>query len=180
MCSALADPHPAWRLTLSSELDTVFFGTKFAWPHLVARGGGVVLNTASVAGMQGAASTPMCAHATGKAGVIGFTRQAAVEGAAAGIRVVSISPGPIETPATAAHYANAPETQRAIANRTLLGRRGQPHEVARLAVFLASDGASFLTGRTTSSTGGRRASDPRKRPIRPGAVAQPPRRSVPR
>jgi NAD(P)-dependent dehydrogenase (short-subunit alcohol dehydrogenase family) len=143
-----------WRQTLRSELDTVFLATKFAWPHLVARGGGVIINTASVAGMLGSPSAGMAAHSAGKAGVIGFTRQTAAEGAPAGIRAVSISPGPIETPGTTAHYADDSEAQVRIANRTLLGRRGRAEEVAHLAVFLASDKAAFVTGANYVVDGG--------------------------
>ncbi len=143
-----------WQHTLRNEVDTVFFGTKFAWPHLAARGGGVIINTASVAGMLGAKSAPMGAHAAGKGAVIAFTRQTAVEGAEVGIRAVSISPGPIESPATAAHFKEHPELRQMIADRTLLKRWGLAEEIANLAVFLASDKAAFVTGVNWAVDGG--------------------------
>jgi NAD(P)-dependent dehydrogenase (short-subunit alcohol dehydrogenase family) len=142
-----------WRATLRAELDTVFFVTKYSWPHLVARGGGVVINVASVAGMLGAAE-PMLAHTAGKAGVIGMTRQTAVEGAPVGIRAVSISPGPIATPAIERVFGDDTAVRDRIAERTLLRRWGVPEEIAEVAAFLASDRASFITGANYVVDGG--------------------------
>jgi NAD(P)-dependent dehydrogenase (short-subunit alcohol dehydrogenase family) len=134
-----------WRFTLTNEVDIVFFGTRAAWPHLIARGGGVVINIASVAGMHASRDLGGIAHAAGKAAVIGFTRQAAAEGAKHGIRVVCISPGPIVTPVTEAHMASDPLVAP-VAARTLLGRWGRAEEIANTALFLASDKASYITG----------------------------------
>jgi len=146
-------PLEDWHYTIRNELDLVFYATKFAWPHLLARGGGVIINTASVVGMMGA-NGPMAAHAAAKAGVIGLTRQAAAEGAAAGIRVVSISPGPIESPPTIARFQEHPQMRDQVAAGIPLGRWGQPEEIARVAVFLASDEASFITGANYVADGG--------------------------
>jgi NAD(P)-dependent dehydrogenase (short-subunit alcohol dehydrogenase family) len=142
-----------WRATLRAELDTVFFVTKFAWPYLVERGGGVIINTASVAGML-AAPAPMVAHTAGKGGVIAMTRQTALEGAPVGIRAVSIAPGPIATPAIDRAFGDNTEMRDQIASRTLLRRWGMPEEIAGLAVFLASDKASFITGANYAVDGG--------------------------
>lgn len=143
-----------WRFTIRNELDLVFYVTKYAWPHLAQRGG-VIINTASIAGWQGA-ETPVLAHATAKAGVIGMTRQLAVEGAPVGVRAVSISPGPIETPGTAAILGD-PTIRKQIASQTLLGRPGSADEVAALALFLASDEASYVTGADFVVDGGQLA-----------------------
>ena len=89
-----------WRATITGELDIPFFVSKFAWPHLVRRGGGVIINIASVAGMIAAETPPIVGHAAAKAGVIAMTRQLALEGARHGIRAVAISPGPFLTPAS--------------------------------------------------------------------------------
>jgi meso-butanediol dehydrogenase / (S,S)-butanediol dehydrogenase / diacetyl reductase len=145
-------PLDDWHFTIRNELDIVFFTTQFAWSHLVDRGGGVILNTGSIAGMVGA-PTPMSAHAAAKGAVIAFTRQAAVEGAAVGIRCVCISPGPIETPGTAEQFA-VPEIRQAIEGATLVGRVGQPDDIAKLAVYLVSDQASFVTGANFVVDGG--------------------------
>jgi NAD(P)-dependent dehydrogenase (short-subunit alcohol dehydrogenase family) len=142
-----------WRLTLRNELDTVFFVTKFSWPHLVERGGGVIINTASVAGML-AAPAPMIAHTAGKGGVIAMTRQTALEGAPVGIRAVSIAPGPIATPAIDRAFGDNTALRDQISGRTLLRRWGTPEEIAGLAVFLASEKASFITGANYPVDGG--------------------------
>jgi NAD(P)-dependent dehydrogenase (short-subunit alcohol dehydrogenase family) len=148
-------PLDDWHFTIRNELDLVFYATKFVWPHLVARGGGVIINTGSIAGMV-AAPTPMAPHAAAKGAVISLTRQTAVEGAPVGIRAVCISPGPIETPGTAAQFA-MPGVREAIAGATLAGRVGQPEEIAALAVYLASDEAGFTTGANFVIDGGQTA-----------------------
>jgi NAD(P)-dependent dehydrogenase (short-subunit alcohol dehydrogenase family) len=144
-----------WTFTIRNELDIVFYAVTYAWPHLVARGGGVIINTGSIAGMAGA-PTPMIGHAAAKGGVIAMTRQIAAEGAAAGIRSVCISPGPIETPGTADMFA-IPEIREQISASTLVGRVGRPEEIASLAVYLASDDAAFITGANFVVDGGQTA-----------------------
>ena len=146
-----------FQFTIRAEIDLVFLATQAAWPHLVARGGGVIINVASLAGMFGSPVTPMGAHCAGKAAVIGFTRQVAAEGAQHGIRAVCISPGPIATPATMATRASAPEREERIINRTLLRRWGSPEEIVDVALFMASDKASFITGANIPVDGGRHA-----------------------
>jgi NAD(P)-dependent dehydrogenase (short-subunit alcohol dehydrogenase family) len=143
-----------WRATIAGELDLTFFVTKFAWRHLVERGGGVVINIASTAGMVGSPFRDMVAHSAAKGGVIGFTRQVAVEGAPHGIRAVAISPGPTWTPALARSTRGDPEREEDIIGRTLLRRWGRPEEIAEVAAFFASDRASFVTGVNVPVDGG--------------------------
>src|SRR5690606_8086134 len=118
--------------------------------HLIARGGGVVINVASMAGMIGFATPPMSAHAAANAGLIGLTRQMAVEGAPFNIRALNISPGPIVTRESDLD----PAARETVAERTLLKRWGRPEEVVEVAAFLASDRASYLTGANIPVEGG--------------------------
>jgi NAD(P)-dependent dehydrogenase (short-subunit alcohol dehydrogenase family) len=141
-----------WQATMREELDIVFFMCRAAWPHLRARGGAII-NTASMSGKIGFRVLPQIAHSAAKAGVIGMTRQLAVEGGPFGIRANSISPGLIETNKTRGLIGN-PEWRAAMVDGILLGRPGQPEEVAAAAVFLASDEASFITGADLAVDGG--------------------------
>jgi meso-butanediol dehydrogenase / (S,S)-butanediol dehydrogenase / diacetyl reductase len=131
-----------WDFSIRNELSIVFFVTKAAWQHLAANGG-VIINTASVAGHGGGPGG--IAHSATKAAVLGMTHVMAAEGAIHGIRAVSISPGAIETPGSAEQLA-IPGATEALLARSLIPRLGQPDDIARAAVFLASDDASFVTG----------------------------------
>jgi NAD(P)-dependent dehydrogenase (short-subunit alcohol dehydrogenase family) len=133
-----------WRRDLHEEIDLVFYLTRAAWPHLKASHG-VVVNTASLNGQLSFKLLGSLAHTTAKAGVIGMTRQLAMEGRTHGIRVNSISPGLIETNQTREQLKD-PEWAAAMLGKTLLGRLGRPEEVANVAVFLASAESSYVTG----------------------------------
>jgi NAD(P)-dependent dehydrogenase (short-subunit alcohol dehydrogenase family) len=85
-------------------------------------------------------------HTTNKAGILGMTRQLAMEGSVHGIRVNSISPGLIESGATRAQLDEGDGWARQMLDRTLLGRLGQPEKVANVALFLSSDDSSYITG----------------------------------
>jgi NAD(P)-dependent dehydrogenase (short-subunit alcohol dehydrogenase family) len=139
-----------WQFTMRNEVDLVFYVTRFAWPYLAERGG-VIINTGSTAGH--AARAQGLAHNTTKAAVIAMTHCLADSGAAVGIRVVSISPGPVETPATEAIFA-APGMREAMLAPLKVKRLGQPEDIARAAVFLASDDAEWITGADLLVDGG--------------------------
>ena len=141
-----------WRATFVEELDLVFFLIQAAWPHLKKDGGSIV-TTASMSGKKGEKVLPQVAHATAKAGIIGMTKQLAVEGAPFGIRVNCISPGLIATNATAP-YMTDPAFVEGLVSKILLGRPGRPEEIASAALFLASDEASFITGSDIAVDGG--------------------------
>ncbi|MGW5262680.1 SDR family NAD(P)-dependent oxidoreductase [Microbispora sp. NPDC004025] len=143
-----------WRATIAGELDISFFVSKFAWPYLVRRGGGVIINVASMAGMIAGEIPPMVAHSAANAGVIGMTRQFALEGARHGIRAVAISPGPVLTPASDRDLGDNQAARDAITRKTLLKRFARPQEIVELAAFLASDRAAYITGANYAVDGG--------------------------
>lgn len=146
-----------WRETLHMELDTVFAPSQAVWKHMIARGGGSIINIASIAGMLGSeviGGAGPSAHATGKSGVIGLTRQLATEGAPHWIRVNSISPGPIVTAASKALIEANPDFRKMFDGMSLLARYGYPTDVAYMGLFLASDESSFATGANLPVDGG--------------------------
>lgn len=133
-----------WRLSHRNEVDLVFYLTKAAWSHL-KNSRGVLVNNASLNALLSFRTLPSLSHTTAKAGIIGMTRQLAMEGRTHGIRANSISPGVIETNQTREQLKD-PEWAGYMLGKTLLGRLGQPEEVANVALFLASDESSFVTG----------------------------------
>jgi NAD(P)-dependent dehydrogenase (short-subunit alcohol dehydrogenase family) len=133
-----------WDSARRDEVDLVFYLTRAAWPHLKSSGG-VVVNMASLNASLSFKILPSLAHTTNKAGVIGMTRQLAMEGREHGIRANSISPGLIESNATR-EQLNDPEWARQMLGKTLLGRLGRPEEVANVALFLACEESSYVTG----------------------------------
>jgi NAD(P)-dependent dehydrogenase (short-subunit alcohol dehydrogenase family) len=131
------------------NLKGVFLGMKHAIPLLLASGGGSVINIASAAGLVGFPMMP--AYCASKGGVVQLTRAGALEYAAAGVRVNAICPGVIDTPLIAGIDPAMTEAAMAM---TPLGRLGRPSEIAALAVFLASDESSYMTGAALSIDGG--------------------------
>lgn len=143
-----------WRFALTYELDIVFISTKSAWPHLVARGGGVIINVASAAAKLGAGFVHQHAHGAAKGGVLAFTKHLVVSGAPHRIRAVSISPANILTPATRTLVSDPNGPAGGLLSRIPSGRFGEPEDVARLAAFLASDAASYINGADIAIDGG--------------------------
>jgi meso-butanediol dehydrogenase/(S,S)-butanediol dehydrogenase/diacetyl reductase len=141
-----------WEFTMKNDLELVFLVNRFAWKHLVERGGGSIINIASVAGLSVTRSHPGSAHATAKAGVLGMTRALAIEGAPHNIRANSICPGLIDTPVSAAVLAS--DVGKQMAEQIPIGRIGQPEDIVHCAVYLASDESSFVTGANIVIDGG--------------------------
>ena len=141
-----------WYDTIDQELNLVFRLTRVAWPHLKASSGSII-NVASVCGMIGFEVHPAAAHSAAKGAIIGFTRQLAVEGRKAGVRVNTISPGLIETNQTGPLLEDRAWADPMLA-KIMLSRLGKPEEVAHAAVFLASDESSYVTGANIVVDGG--------------------------
>ncbi|HTU84522.1 MAG TPA: SDR family oxidoreductase [Solirubrobacteraceae bacterium] len=133
-----------WRFTMRNELDLIFAVTSAAWRHLVARGGGVIINTASVSAYRGATFIEQAGHGAAKGGVLAITRHLAASGARHGIRANSISPGLTITPQIEPFLDEPGHPVHEMLRTHPLGRLGQPEDVARVALFLASDDASYL------------------------------------
>ena len=134
------------------NLKGIWLSMKYEIPHMLRQGGGVIVNTASNAGMTG---TPeLGVYSATKGGVVMLTRSSALEYARSNIRINCVCPGLISTPLVAQQAIDYPE---AVANFTELepiGRLGRPEEVAEAVVWLSSDAASFVTGHPMAVDGG--------------------------
>lgn len=144
-----------WRFTLRNELDSVFYVTRAAWPQLISRGGGSIINVGSIAAIRGVEFIEQNAHSAAKAGCVALTLQFVAEGRGHGIRANTISPGLIHTPATGPLLADPPEVfQRLVLDRIPMGRVGQPEDIAKAALFLASDDSAWISGANIVVDGG--------------------------
>jgi len=141
-----------WRHVMHVELDLVFHTTQPAWKHLLAAGGGSIITTASMSGLRGIAPLGQAAHAAAKGGVIALTKTLAAEGAVDGIRANAISPGFVTSPATDAAVDDAGRAFQM--GMHLIRRPGTGEDIAYLAVYLASDESSWVTGQNYSIDGG--------------------------
>ena len=145
---ALAD----FQQTITNNLVGMFLAMKYEIPAMLASGGGAIVNMSSTAGLQGAPG--MGPYSSAKHGVIGLTKAAALDYGKSNIRVNAIAPGPIVNE----QMSRLPEDRlQQIARFIPLGRLGRTEEVARAAVWLCSDDASFITGAVLSIDGGRLA-----------------------
>jgi NAD(P)-dependent dehydrogenase (short-subunit alcohol dehydrogenase family) len=141
-----------WDRVMNINLKGVFLGCKHGVPAMLESGGGSIINVASFVALMGAA-TPQIAYTASKGGVLAMTREIAVEFARQGIRANALCPGPIETPLLAELMADPVRRNRRLVHIPV-GRLGQPEEIARSALFLASDESSYITGVTFVVDGG--------------------------
>lgn len=142
-----------WDYTIENELTLVFLACKHGIPELIKAGGGSIINTSSAIALRANPFIWGTVHAATKAAVIGLTRQLALEFATHHIRANVICPGTIETSKTSTSFQNPDYVQKRIAE-TLVGRIGTPEDIANIALYLASDDSSFVTGAVFVVDGG--------------------------
>lgn len=151
--SVLDTSVEAWDNVLDVNARGVFLCCKHGLPHLVARGGGSVINVASFVALLGAA-TSQIAYTASKGAVLALSRELATQFARQGVRVNALCPGPVETPLLLGIYGDDPD---ALARRSVhwpTGRLARPREIVAAALFLASDESSFVNGTAFVVDGG--------------------------
>lgn len=131
-----------WRRVLDVNLTSIFLCCRYGIPHLLAAGGGSIINTASLVARMGSA-TSQIAYTASKGGVLAMSRELAVEFARQGVRVNALCPGPVETPLLRTMYTPEESARRLV--HIPAGRFARPAEIAEAAAFLASDAASYVT-----------------------------------
>lgn len=143
-----------WRETVAVNLDSVFFLLRCAIPAMRANGGGTIVVTGSIAGLK--AFPNHAAYCASKGALISLVRQVAVDYGPA-IRINLLCPGPVDTPLiwdSAAAFPNPSRAVADVAERTLMKRLGHPEDIARAALFLASEDSSWITGSALTIDGG--------------------------
>ena len=148
----LDTPESTWQKVMDINLKGVWLGCKAGIPAMIASGGGSIVNVASFVALVGAA-TAQIAYTASKGGVLSMTREIAVEYARRGIRANALCPGPIQTPLLE-ELLSDPERRARRMVHIPMGRLGRAEELARAALFLASDDASFMTGASLVVDGG--------------------------
>jgi NAD(P)-dependent dehydrogenase (short-subunit alcohol dehydrogenase family) len=151
--SVLETDLATWRRVQDVNLTSVYLCCRYAIPHLRARGGGAIVNTASFVGVMGSA-TSQISYTASKGGVVALSRELGVEFAREGIRVNALCPGPVDTPLLRELFAKDPERAARRLVHIPMGRFALASEVAAAAAFLASDDASFITASTFLVDGG--------------------------
>jgi NAD(P)-dependent dehydrogenase (short-subunit alcohol dehydrogenase family) len=149
---AIKTPEAVWEKTLAINLKGVFLGCKHGIPALLRAGGGSVINTASFVGIVGAA-TAQIAYTASKGGLIAMTRELAVIHARQKIRVNALCPGPLKTELLMKFLDTDAKKQRRLVHIPM-GRFGEAKEMAKAALFLASDDSSYMTGASLVVDGG--------------------------
>jgi NAD(P)-dependent dehydrogenase (short-subunit alcohol dehydrogenase family) len=149
---AVNTEEDVWDLTMAINVKGVFFGCKYAIPAMLRAGGGSIINTASFVAVLGAA-TPQLAYTASKGAVLSMTRELAAIHARQGIRVNALCPGPLRTELLMKYLDTEEKRERRLVHIPM-GRFGEAIEMARAALWLASDDSSFTTGSTFLADGG--------------------------
>lgn len=145
-------PEEEWDRVIAVNLTGVFLCMKHEIRQMKEQGGGVIVNTASAAGLVGAGG--LSAYDASKHGVVGLTKSAALENAKRGIRVNAVCPGWVETPMLGNLGSENAKFHEGIVRYHPIGRLGTPEEVAQAVIWLCSDASSFVTGACLSVDGG--------------------------
>jgi NAD(P)-dependent dehydrogenase (short-subunit alcohol dehydrogenase family) len=151
--SVLDTSFEAWQRVQDVNLKSVFLCCKHGIPHLLERGGGSVINTASFVAVMGAA-TSQISYTASKGGVLALSRELGVEFARRGVRVNALCPGPVDTPLLRELYAKDPEQAARRLVHLPMGRFADAREIANGVLFLASDESSYVTASTFLVDGG--------------------------
>jgi NAD(P)-dependent dehydrogenase (short-subunit alcohol dehydrogenase family) len=144
-----------WDRVFAVNVKGVFLGTKFALPHMLAAGRGSIVNTSSVAGIIGLPNR--ASYCASKGAVTAFTKQVAVQYAGTGVRCNCVCPGTVDSPWVGRLMDETEDpaaTRAALIARQPMGRLGRPDEIAKAALYLASDDAAFITGTALVIDGG--------------------------
>ena len=151
--AALQDLDDAdYALLMEVNLRGIFYGLKYQIPHMIAKGGGAIVNTSSLFGVMGFATTAV--YCASKWGVIGLTNSAALEVARKNIRINAIAPGSVMTPLITNMFGGEQAAKDTVLPMIPMGRISDPSEIAQLVLFLSSDAASFITGQAVVIDGG--------------------------
>ena len=151
--SVLETSLEAWQRVQDINLRSVFLCCKHGIPHLLEAGGGSVINVASFVAVMGAAVS-QGSYTASKGAVLSLSRELGVEFAGRGVRVNALCPGPVNTPLLKELFAKDPEGAAKRLVHIPMGRFGESEEIARAAIFLASDDSSFVTATSLSVDGG--------------------------
>jgi NAD(P)-dependent dehydrogenase (short-subunit alcohol dehydrogenase family) len=151
--SILETELDAWQRVQDVNLKSVFLCCKYGIPHLLERGGGSVINTASFVAVMGAAASQI-SYTASKGGVLAMSRELGVQFARQGVRVNALCPGPVNTPLLQDLFAKDPEKAERRLVHLPMGRFAEATEIANGALFLASDESSYVTASTFLVDGG--------------------------
>jgi meso-butanediol dehydrogenase/(S,S)-butanediol dehydrogenase/diacetyl reductase len=153
--TVLTTSEKDWRAAIDTNINGTFLCTRYVLPHMLKQGGGVIINTGSINSLM--AMKDEAAYDASKGGVLMLTRATALDFAKDNIRANCICPGAIETPmlrGVLEQASNPREVEAELIRKHALGRIGAPEEVAKVALFLASDDSSFVTGSAVAVDGG--------------------------
>lgn len=141
-----------YNLLMDVNLRGIFLGLRHQVPHMIAKGGGAIVNTSSLFGVMGFATTAV--YCASKWGVLGLTNSVALEVARKNIRVNAIAPGSVMTPLLKGMFGSEQGARDTVLPMIPMGRISDPSEIAQLVLFLSSDASSFITGQGIVIDGG--------------------------